>query len=78
MTEILRGLAARRRASVALQSGDLTLEARGEDVLVLRRRTAKETVTVCVNRANAPRQTDIPGAEMLEPLSYQMLETTSN
>ena len=78
MTETLRHFTALRKAHIALREGSLALEARGDDVLVLRRETAEERVILCVNRSRELRETDISGAEYLEPLGCSMVVTSLN
>ena len=69
----LREFASFRQTHKALRDGALSLDFAGEDVLILRRFAGDEKVTLCINRAEEPRKTEIRGAEELEPLNWRFV-----
>ncbi len=73
LTELLRRWIDRRRRTPELITGKFLPEARGDDVLVLRRQGPEREVTVCVNRAGEERWAGLPGLETLAPWSCALL-----
>ena len=69
----LREFASFRQTHKALRDGALSLDFAGEDVLILRRFAGDEEVTLCINRAEELRKTEIRGAEDLEPLNWRFV-----
>ena len=73
LAEILKRWIELRRRTPELVTGDFLPEARGDDVLVLRRRGPEKEVTVCVNRSGEERWVGLDGLETLAPMSWAVL-----